>query len=69
VQLTPENHPDYEQLVLAANEIQHVADHINEIKRRKELIEQLIGEKKRVDRNVSCVCKMPMITTMLIYFH
>ncbi|KAI8882148.1 hypothetical protein K501DRAFT_187400 [Backusella circina FSU 941] len=51
VQLTPENHPDYDQLVLAASEIQHVADHINEIKRRKELIEQLIGEKKRVDRN------------------
>ncbi|KAI8983629.1 Dbl homology domain-containing protein [Pilobolus umbonatus] len=50
--LTPESHPDYEQLALVTNEIQKVADHINEIKRRKDIVEQLIGEKKRLDRNV-----------------
>lgn len=33
-------------------EIQQVADHINEIKRRKELVEQLMSDKKKIDKNV-----------------
>lgn len=33
-------------------EIQQVADHINEIKRRKELVEQLMSDKKKMDKNV-----------------
>ncbi|KAI8889262.1 Dbl homology domain-containing protein [Backusella circina FSU 941] len=50
--LTSENHPDHEQLVYATIEIQKVADHINEIKKRKDLVEQLMNEKKKADRNV-----------------
>lgn len=51
---TPENHPDYEQLLMVTQEIQQMADHINEIKRRKDIVEQLISDKKILDRNVSC---------------
>jgi hypothetical protein len=40
-------------LVYATVEIQKVADHINEIKKRKDLVEQLMSEKKKADRNVS----------------
>lgn len=37
---------------MATIEIQQVADHINEIKRRKELVEQLMSDKKKLDKNV-----------------
>lgn len=49
---TAENHPDYEQLILVTQEIQQMADHINEMKRRKDMVEQLICDKKKMDRNV-----------------
>ncbi|CEP14557.1 hypothetical protein [Parasitella parasitica] len=52
VALTPEFHRDFDQLVMVTIEIQQVADHINEIKRRKELVEQLMSDKKKVDKNV-----------------
>jgi heme oxygenase len=39
--------------VIATLEIQKVADHINEIKKRKDLVEQLIHhDKKKSDKNV-----------------
>lgn len=44
VALTPEFHQDYEQLVTVMHDIQRVADHINEIKKRKDLVEQLIHQ-------------------------
>lgn len=51
--LTPEFHLDYDQLMVATLEIQKVADHINEIKKRKDLVEQLIHhDKKKSDKNV-----------------
>lgn len=51
--LTPEFHLDYDQLVTATLEIQKVADHINEIKKRRDLVEQLIHhDKKKLDKNV-----------------
>lgn len=40
---TPESHPDHENLVLAVEEVQRVADSINELNRRKEIIAQIIG--------------------------
>ncbi|KAF1800320.1 hypothetical protein FB192DRAFT_1391058 [Mucor lusitanicus] len=52
VALTPEFHRDFDQLVMVTVEIQQVADHINEIKRRKELVEQLMSDKKKMDKNV-----------------
>ncbi|KAI8641457.1 hypothetical protein BD408DRAFT_388804 [Parasitella parasitica] len=52
VALTPEFHRDFDQLVMVTMEIQQVADHINEIKRRKELVEQLMSDKKKMDKNV-----------------
>lgn len=59
---TSEDHSDYEQLVIVTREIQQVADHINEIKRRKDMVEQLISDKKKLDRNVN-------ILFITIYFH
>ncbi|KAK4513226.1 uncharacterized protein ATC70_013021 [Mucor velutinosus] len=52
VALTPEFHRDFDQLVMVTMEIQQVADHINETKRRKELVEQLMSDKKKMDKNV-----------------
>ncbi|KAI9482857.1 MAG: Dbl homology domain-containing protein [Benjaminiella poitrasii] len=54
VALSSEKDPDYQQLVKIFNEIQQVADHINEIKRRKDLVEQIIKDHKRIlDKNVN----------------
>jgi hypothetical protein len=39
--------------MMVTQEIQQMADHINEIKRRKDIVEQLISDKKKMDRNVS----------------
>ncbi|RCH83146.1 hypothetical protein CU098_005223, partial [Rhizopus stolonifer] len=50
VQLTPKHHSDYNQLVVALHDIQQVADNINEIKRRKDLAEQLIHNKDRSNK-------------------
>ncbi|KAI9022878.1 hypothetical protein CLU79DRAFT_701969, partial [Phycomyces nitens] len=47
VGMTPTTHPDYEQLTIATKEIQGVADAINEIKRRKDIVEKIVREKKR----------------------
>ncbi|KAI9029081.1 hypothetical protein CLU79DRAFT_832454 [Phycomyces nitens] len=47
--LTPPNHPEYEDLVIATKGIQEVADHINEIKRRKDIVEKIVGDKKKTD--------------------
>ncbi|KAL0090872.1 hypothetical protein F4703DRAFT_1790823 [Phycomyces blakesleeanus] len=47
VNMTPTTHPDYEQLTIANKEIQGVADAINEIKRRKDIVEKIVREKKR----------------------
>ncbi|RUS26236.1 hypothetical protein BC938DRAFT_471041 [Jimgerdemannia flammicorona] len=52
--LTPPAHPDYRELQGAAREIQEVADRINEIKRRKDIVEKIVGDRKRTDVNV-CV--------------
>ncbi|ORZ23601.1 hypothetical protein BCR42DRAFT_318555, partial [Absidia repens] len=50
---TPTDHPDYENLCIANNEIQNVADHINEIKRRKDIVEKIVGDKKKTDINLT----------------
>ncbi|KAI8145439.1 hypothetical protein BJV82DRAFT_603659 [Fennellomyces sp. T-0311] len=50
--LTPADHGDHEDLATATQEIQEVADHINEIKRRKDIVEKIVGDKKKTDINV-----------------
>ncbi|CAO3646600.1 unnamed protein product [Cunninghamella echinulata] len=50
--VTSEDDPDYEHLCIAHKEIQDVADHINEIKRRKDIVEKIVGDKKKTEINV-----------------
>ncbi|KAL0088297.1 hypothetical protein F4703DRAFT_1845404 [Phycomyces blakesleeanus] len=50
--LTPQNDPEYEDLAIATKGIQEVADHINEIKRRKDIVEKIVGDKKKTDISV-----------------
>ncbi|OZJ04655.1 hypothetical protein BZG36_02890 [Bifiguratus adelaidae] len=48
---TSSEHPDYENLHKALSAIQDVADHINEIKRRKDIVEKIVGDRRRMDVN------------------
>ncbi|KAG2184031.1 hypothetical protein INT44_009042, partial [Umbelopsis vinacea] len=47
--LTLPTHPDFENLERASKEIQDVADRINEIKRRKDIVEKIVGDRRRTD--------------------
>ncbi|CAO3702749.1 unnamed protein product [Rhizopus stolonifer] len=55
LQLTPEYDVDYEALVLTHHEIELLADHINEIKKRKDIVEQLLinEHKKKVNQSIN----------------
>ncbi|KAI9488480.1 hypothetical protein BDB00DRAFT_847837 [Zychaea mexicana] len=53
--LTSAEHPDHDDLAAATQEIQEVADHINEIKRRKDIVEKIVGDKKKTEINVCVV--------------
>ncbi|CAG8645329.1 25743_t:CDS:10, partial [Gigaspora rosea] len=44
--LTKPSHPDYEQLQFSLSEITKVAERINEIKKRKDIVEKIVGNKK-----------------------
>ncbi|CAH1758103.1 13281_t:CDS:10 [Entrophospora sp. SA101] len=50
--LTKTSHPDFDQLKLAFDEIQKIAERINEIKRRKDIVEKIVGSKKRGDGDI-----------------
>ncbi|KAL0144724.1 hypothetical protein V8B55DRAFT_1455283 [Mucor lusitanicus] len=50
--LTPPTHVDHDDLSAAVKEIQEVADNINEIKRRKDIVEKIVGDKKKTDISV-----------------
>ncbi|KAI8084138.1 uncharacterized protein B0P05DRAFT_578568 [Gilbertella persicaria] len=50
--LTPPTHDDHDDLSAAVKEIQEVADNINEIKRRKDIVEKIVGDKKKTEINV-----------------
>jgi len=47
--LTDPTHPDFVNLERATKEIQEVADRINEIKRRKDIVEKIVGDRRRTD--------------------
>ncbi|KAI8083657.1 hypothetical protein BDF21DRAFT_416390 [Thamnidium elegans] len=50
--LTSPTHDDHDDLSAAVKEIQEVADNINEIKRRKDIVEKIVGDKKKTEINV-----------------
>ncbi|RIA87812.1 hypothetical protein C1645_739835 [Glomus cerebriforme] len=52
VALTKPSHPDFEELKSAFTEIQNVAERINEIKRRKDIVEKIVGSKKKTDADI-----------------
>ncbi|KAK5159133.1 hypothetical protein LTR04_005100 [Oleoguttula sp. CCFEE 6159] len=47
LEVTPENHPDYAALDIAAREIVGVAQRIDEAKKRAELIDQVVNRKRK----------------------
>ena len=47
LEVTPENHPDYNSLDIAAREMVGVSVRINEMKRRADLMEQVVSSRKR----------------------
>ncbi|KAI7905910.1 uncharacterized protein BX663DRAFT_580985 [Cokeromyces recurvatus] len=49
--LTSTEDKGYNELFAAVKGIQEVADNINEIKRRKDIVEKIVGEKRRTDIN------------------
>jgi hypothetical protein len=53
--LTSPTHDDHDDLSAAVKEIQDVADNINEIKRRKDIVEKIVGDKKKTDISVSLI--------------
>ncbi|KAH8147345.1 uncharacterized protein LAJ45_08501 [Morchella importuna] len=47
LECTPRNHPDFIQLEVAAKEMKFVADRINEMKKRKDMVEKIVGRKRQ----------------------
>lgn len=52
LEVTPENHPDYTALDVAAREMKGVSMRINEMKKRADLMEQVVSSRKRKDSDV-----------------
>ncbi|KAG0053694.1 hypothetical protein BGZ83_000578 [Gryganskiella cystojenkinii] len=50
--LTPSNHSDYENLVEVQKDMLLVAEEINEIKKRKDIVEKIVGSKKKNDSDI-----------------
>ncbi|KAF9974857.1 hypothetical protein BGZ73_001672, partial [Actinomortierella ambigua] len=50
--LTPAEHKDHDALAKAQVDIHSVADEINEIKKRKDIVEKIVGSKKKNDSDV-----------------
>ncbi|KAG0211934.1 hypothetical protein BGX33_003960 [Mortierella sp. NVP41] len=50
--LTPSDHQDFESLVNVQKEMLQVAEEINEIKKRKDIVEKIVGSKKKNDSDI-----------------
>ncbi|GJJ70554.1 hypothetical protein EMPS_02903 [Entomortierella parvispora] len=50
--LTPPDHTDYENLVTVQKDMLQVAEEINEIKKRKDIVEKIVGSKKKNDSDI-----------------
>ncbi|KAI8974419.1 hypothetical protein BDB01DRAFT_880973 [Pilobolus umbonatus] len=47
--VTSPTHHDHDDLLAALKEMEEVADNINEIKRRKDIVEKIVGDKKKTE--------------------
>lgn len=52
LEVTPEDHPDYTSLDIAVREMMGASHRINEMKRRAELVEQVVNRRKRKESDV-----------------
>lgn len=52
LEVTPENHPDYVKLDVAAREMKGISMRINEMKKRADLMEQVANNRKRKESDV-----------------
>ena len=52
LEVTPENHPDFAQLDIAAREIKGISFRINEMKKRADIMEQVVNTRKRKESDV-----------------
>lgn len=52
LEVTPENHPDYVKLDVAAREMKGISMRINEMKKRADLMEQVANHRKRKESDV-----------------
>ncbi|KAG0209136.1 hypothetical protein BGX28_010515 [Mortierella sp. GBA30] len=50
--LTPPDHTDFENLVTVHKDMLQVAEEINEIKKRKDIVEKIVGSKKKNDSDI-----------------
>ncbi|KAF9943340.1 hypothetical protein BGZ67_000019 [Mortierella alpina] len=50
--LTPSEHSDFENLVTVQKDMLQVAEEINEIKKRKDIVEKIVGSKKKNDSDI-----------------
>ncbi|KAF9955697.1 hypothetical protein BGZ72_003491 [Mortierella alpina] len=50
--LTPSDHSDFENLVTVQKDMLQVAEEINEIKKRKDIVEKIVGSKKKNDSDI-----------------
>ena len=49
LEVTPPDHPDYTALVWAEKEVRMVADRINELKKRKDILEKIVRKRNDTD--------------------
>ncbi|KAG0301457.1 hypothetical protein BGZ98_008339 [Dissophora globulifera] len=50
--LTPPGHTDYDSLAEVQKDMVQVAEEINEIKKRKDIVEKIVGPKKKTDSDI-----------------
>jgi hypothetical protein len=62
---TDAEHADHRQLLRLSGELQNMADRINEVKRRKEVVEGIVGGRKR-SVDVSKLCNVTGLLYLII---
>ncbi|CAG8577290.1 4457_t:CDS:10 [Ambispora gerdemannii] len=65
--LTKPTHPDFKNLKEAFSEVTMVAERINEIKRRKDIVEKIVGSKKKTDADIKHVTGIAKATEDQFY--
>ncbi|ORZ06291.1 hypothetical protein BCR41DRAFT_311662, partial [Lobosporangium transversale] len=53
--LTPPDHVDFESIASLQKEMLHIAEEINDIKKRKDIVEKIVGPKKKNDSDVRTI--------------